>query len=394
MLGTFRNKRGGVLIWALMAALVVGLAGFGIGAGGGIVSQNVARVGSEPISTDEYVRAMQQELRALTQQIGRQLPMAEARQYGVDRMVLARLVNDAALDAEAARLGLSTGDEAVRQQIVGTPAFKGADGAFDRETYAFALERIGLRPDEFETLIRQEFDPQPDRLGRAGRRRPARDRGADRARLPRREAQLRLDPARRKPPARADPRPDRAPSSRPSTRRTPPTATPGPRPGRSPTPASPPRRSPKPSSSPTTSCAPPTTPRSPASRPRSAGRSTGSASATARGGRGRQGAARRRRDRLRRPRRRARPEARGRRPGPRRRRRALSASPRGGVRRRGPRHRRPGRHPPRPVALPDQRHPRRRRRRPSSRPGPSSPASARSTRRSGRSPRTPCTSRT
>ena len=37
--------------------------------------------------------------------------MSEARQYGVDGMVLARLVNDAALDDEAARLGVSTGDE-------------------------------------------------------------------------------------------------------------------------------------------------------------------------------------------------------------------------------------------------------------------------------------------
>ena len=41
--------------------------------------------------------------------------MSEARQFGVDRMVLARLVNDAALDDEAARLGLSAGDAAVRR---------------------------------------------------------------------------------------------------------------------------------------------------------------------------------------------------------------------------------------------------------------------------------------
>ena len=74
MLGSFRNKRGGILIWALLAALIVGLAGFGIGAGGGIVSQNVARVGDEAVTADAYVRAMQQELRALTQQVGRQLP--------------------------------------------------------------------------------------------------------------------------------------------------------------------------------------------------------------------------------------------------------------------------------------------------------------------------------
>ena len=123
MLGSFRNRRAGVLIWALLVALVIGLAGFGIGAGRGISSQNVAKVGGRPVTADEYVRAMQQELRALNQQLGRDLPISVARQYGVDGMVLARLVNDAALDNEAARLGVSPGDATVLSQVTATPAF-------------------------------------------------------------------------------------------------------------------------------------------------------------------------------------------------------------------------------------------------------------------------------
>ena len=205
--------------------------------------------------------------------------MAEARQYGVDRMVLTRLVNDAALDNEAARLGLSTGDAAVRAQVMATPAFHGADGKFDREAYTAALERIGLTPSDFEDLLRRES---------------TRDLLAERvqapATLPHREsltvldflgetAQLRLAAPRREPAARAGPGPDRRRARRPSTTPTPPTATPAPRPGRSATPASPPRRSPPASRSPTTSSAPPTRPTSPSSRsPRSA-RSTASASA-------------------------------------------------------------------------------------------------------------------
>ncbi len=156
MLGSFRNRRAGVLIWALMAALVLGLAGFGIGAGRTLTSTNVARVGSIAISDDQYVRGMQQELRALQQQTGRDLTMAEARQYGVDGMVLSRLVNDAALDGEAARLGVSTGDAAVRAQVVDTPAFKGTDGTFDRTTYVDTLGRVGLKPATFEDLVRRE----------------------------------------------------------------------------------------------------------------------------------------------------------------------------------------------------------------------------------------------
>ncbi|HVH02834.1 MAG TPA: SurA N-terminal domain-containing protein, partial [Amaricoccus sp.] len=156
MLGSFRKGRANVLIWALLAALVVGLAGFGIGVGGGVTARDVAKVGDRDVTADDYVRALQQELRAYQQQLGRDLPMAEAREYGVDRMVLARLVNDAALDEEAARLGLSAGDDAVRAQVTATPAFQGADGKFSREAYTYALERIGMRPAEFEEMLRAE----------------------------------------------------------------------------------------------------------------------------------------------------------------------------------------------------------------------------------------------
>lgn len=157
MLGSFRNnKRTGVFMWALMIALMVGLAGFGIGVSGVGGSSSVAEVGGENVTADEYVRAMQQELRALEQQVGRSLPMSEARQYGVDGMVLARLVNDAALDGEARRLRVSTGDDAVREQVIATPAFRGSDGTFDRDTYEYTLQNAGLRPDEFETLLRAE----------------------------------------------------------------------------------------------------------------------------------------------------------------------------------------------------------------------------------------------
>jgi peptidyl-prolyl cis-trans isomerase D len=156
MLGTFRNRRSGVLIWLMMGGLIIGLAGFGIGAGRGLTSASVARVGSQKIDADAFVRAMQQELRALTAQLGRDVPISEARQYGIDGMVLARLVNDAALDEEAERLALSAGDDTVLAQVTSTPAFQGTGGSFDRAAYTYALERIGLRPAQFEELLRRE----------------------------------------------------------------------------------------------------------------------------------------------------------------------------------------------------------------------------------------------
>lgn len=155
MLNFFRARRSNVLIWALMGLLIIGLAGFGIGVGG-LGSAQLASVGTRDISTDAYVRALQGEMRAISSQLGRALPMEEARQFGIDRVVLQRLVNDAALDDEAARLGFSTGDAALRDQLAENEAFRGPAGGFDRETYRFALERAGLTPAEFEALLRDE----------------------------------------------------------------------------------------------------------------------------------------------------------------------------------------------------------------------------------------------
>ncbi len=155
MISFFRASRSNVVVWVILGLLVVGLAGFGISTGGG-GGRTVAAVGDSTIEVDDLSRTLDQELRTISQQIGRALPMSEARQFGVDRMVLARMINDATLDEEARRLGLSTGDETVQRLVLATPGFRGPTGEFDRQAYAFALERTGLTPVQFERVLRAE----------------------------------------------------------------------------------------------------------------------------------------------------------------------------------------------------------------------------------------------
>ncbi len=155
MLTTFRARRNNLFFWAILVLLIIGLAGFGISVGG-IGGQNVARVGDRDISREDFARAFDAERRAITQQLDRPITIAEARQYGLDRAVLARLVNEAALDAEAERLGLGTGDVFVARQIREVSAFQGLDGSFDPEAYRFALNRSGLSIGAFEAQVRRE----------------------------------------------------------------------------------------------------------------------------------------------------------------------------------------------------------------------------------------------
>ena len=156
MLDFLRAKHSRMLVWTLLVLIVVGLAGFGASTSGAFRASGVATVGDTEISDADYGRAMQQEMRGLTQRLGRGLTMSEARQYGIDTMVLARLVNDAALDEEARRLGISVGDATVAGQVMTVQAFKGPDGKFSRDAYQSALASAGLRPGEFEAQIRRE----------------------------------------------------------------------------------------------------------------------------------------------------------------------------------------------------------------------------------------------
>lgn len=150
-----KGKASNVFVWVILFLLIVGLAGFGVtNFGGG--AQSVGRVGDTEIDIDRYARELQGELRALSAEQGRTVPLLEAQERGVPQAVLGRLVSAAALEDEAATLGLSVGDATVREQIVAIPAFQGVDGSFDRDAYRFVLQQNGLTVAAFEERIRTE----------------------------------------------------------------------------------------------------------------------------------------------------------------------------------------------------------------------------------------------
>lgn len=142
-------------VWIIVALLIVGLAGFGATNLGGTI-RTIGSVGDQPISVNAYARELQRELRAFEAQTGQPLTMEQARTMGLDRAVLARLVQLAALDHEAAQMGLSIGDENLQKEIVQIGAFQGVNGTFDRETYRYALEQANLTEAEFEDDLRAE----------------------------------------------------------------------------------------------------------------------------------------------------------------------------------------------------------------------------------------------
>jgi len=142
-------------VWILMGMLIVGLAGFGAVNFSGSVG-NVAVVGNHGVDVQDYARELQREQRAYQAQTGQSLPMAQMRELGLDRAVLGRLISLASLDNAVDELGVSVGDENVAREIANVEAFQNIQGAFDRETYRFQLEQIGVNEAEFEADLRAE----------------------------------------------------------------------------------------------------------------------------------------------------------------------------------------------------------------------------------------------
>ncbi|MFC4214197.1 SurA N-terminal domain-containing protein [Pseudophaeobacter arcticus] len=154
-MATSIKKLSNTFVWILMGLLIVGLAGFGAVNFSSSMSA-VAIVGEEEVTVDEYLREMQREQRALQAQGGQSLTFAQMAAFGLDQAVLGRLISIASIDNEVKNLGISVGDENLRQELAEIPAFQDASGKFDRQAYSFALQNVNLNESDFEADLRRE----------------------------------------------------------------------------------------------------------------------------------------------------------------------------------------------------------------------------------------------
>ena len=150
-----RSHGKNTVIWILLGMLILGLGGFGVTNFGGNM-RAIGSVGETEISVDEFARALQSEMRAVSAQLGQPVTASQARDFGIDRAVQARLFAAAAVDEQARIMGVSVGDEEVRKQILEAAAFQDPTGKFDRETYKLALRQQGQTEADFEAQLRAE----------------------------------------------------------------------------------------------------------------------------------------------------------------------------------------------------------------------------------------------
>ena len=141
---------GRIVITILFGTLIFSFAIWGIG---DMVknygTNNAATVGSTEISLAEFRSAYQTEIQNISRRIRRNLTAQEALSFGLDRRVLERLINDAALDEQVRVWGLAINNETIAKAVLADPNFAGPDGKFNRAIFDEALRNNGFNESNF-----------------------------------------------------------------------------------------------------------------------------------------------------------------------------------------------------------------------------------------------------
>ncbi|KQZ99783.1 peptidylprolyl isomerase [Mesorhizobium sp. Root157] len=152
MLSSLRNAANTWVSKALLLVLVLSFAVWGIsGQISGVIGghESVVTVGGTTVSVNDYRLAYDRQLNLLSQQFGQRLTQEQVNAFGLGNQVLAQLVSGALLDEQARKMGLGISKDRLAALTREDPAFQGAGGQFDRQTFDYVLRQIGMRPDDY-----------------------------------------------------------------------------------------------------------------------------------------------------------------------------------------------------------------------------------------------------
>jgi len=154
--------RGFLGTWVARAFFIVLIASFGLWGVADVVrnvgrDNSVARVGDRKIEPPEFQEAMRTQLAQVSRMLGGKTEPTPAIRQAVAGQVLDRLIVQAAIQNEVARLGLAVPDEALRAAVFDIPAFRGVGGAFDRQRFEAVLRNNNLTEPRFLELMRSDL---------------------------------------------------------------------------------------------------------------------------------------------------------------------------------------------------------------------------------------------
>ncbi len=148
-----------IVTFALFGILIASFAVWGIGDifRGSTQVRAVAEIGGEPILERDYTQALSREINRISQRLGSQLEIDQARAFGIPEQVLSRMIGRALFDRKAADLGMFVTDDQIRRLIAQQDAFKNDRGGFDRARFEQQLRLLGLGEGEYVATLRRDI---------------------------------------------------------------------------------------------------------------------------------------------------------------------------------------------------------------------------------------------
>lgn len=149
-----KTKFAGLIIGALILAFA--LWGVSDIFRGGVASA-VAQVGNTEISAIEFTEQVRNRMQIMGQQTGTAFTLDDARQFGMDEIVLDEMIARTALDEVASSLGLTATIDLVRSMIQNQPAFQGPGGVFNPLQFQRAIAQAGYTEQTYAEVVRRDL---------------------------------------------------------------------------------------------------------------------------------------------------------------------------------------------------------------------------------------------
>ncbi|MCC6777025.1 MAG: SurA N-terminal domain-containing protein [Hyphomicrobiales bacterium] len=152
------NWLGQTVMAVVVGFLVISFAIWGIGdIFRGFGRSTVATIGGTEITIEQFRNLYNDRLQQYSRQLGRPISSDQARQLGLDRIVISQLVSEIVLDERVRALGLGISDAEVSKQITTNPMFQGPNGQFDRFRFEQIIRNAGFTEARFVSEERRRL---------------------------------------------------------------------------------------------------------------------------------------------------------------------------------------------------------------------------------------------
>ncbi len=148
-----------IVTFALFGLLIASFAVWGIGDifRDSPPTRAIAEIGGDPILERDYTQALSREINRISQRLGGQLEMDQARAFGIPEQVLSGMIGRALFDRKAVDLGMFVTDDQIRRLIAQEDAFKNDSGGFDRLRFEQQLRLLGMGEGEYVATLRRDI---------------------------------------------------------------------------------------------------------------------------------------------------------------------------------------------------------------------------------------------